>query len=64
MTDSRHCPEGESARHLAFGDLFLEDIRGYREEKLRGTGFTPVFPIWGEDTRELAMRMTESGLRL
>ncbi len=56
-------PEGESARHLAFGDLFLEDIRGYREEKLKGTGFTPVFPIWGSDTRELAMRMMGSGLR-
>ena len=59
----RELPEKETARHLAFGDLFLEDIRGYREEKLRDTGFTPVFPIWGEDTRELALRMTESGLR-
>ena len=59
----RALPEGESARHLAFGDLFLEDIREYREEKLRGTGFTPIFPIWGEDTRDLAIRMTGSGLR-
>lgn len=53
----------ESASHLAFGDLFLEDIRAYREEKLKGTGFSPIFPIWGEDTRELAMRMTGSGLK-
>ncbi len=59
----RALPEGETACHLAFGDLFLEDIRGYREDKLRDTGFTPIFPIWGEDTRDLAMRMTGSGLR-
>ena len=59
----RALPKEESARHLAFGDLFLEDIRGYREEKLRGTGFTPIFPIWGEDTRELALKMTGSGLK-
>lgn len=59
----RKLPEMNTARQLAFGDLFLEDIRGYREEKLRGTGFTPVFPIWGEDTRELALKMTGSGLK-
>ena len=59
----RKLPERDTARQLAFGDLFLEDIRGYREEKLRGTGFTPIFPIWGEDTWELALKMTESGLR-
>ena len=59
----RKLPESGTARHLAFGDLFLEDIRGYREDKLRGTGFAPIFPIWGEDTRDLAMQMTGSGLR-
>ena len=63
LEQARGLPQDEGARHLAFGDLFLEDIRGYREEKLRGTGFTPIFPIWGEDTRELAMLMTGSGLR-
>ena len=52
-----------SASHLAFGDLFLEDIRAYREEKLSGTGFTPLFPVWGEDTALLARRMIDSGLR-
>ena len=41
----RGLPESETARILAFGDLFLEDIRGYREEKLMGTGFTPILPI-------------------
>ncbi len=59
----RKLPERDTARQLAFGDLFLEDIRGYREEKLRDTGFKPIFPIWGEDTRELALKMTGSGLK-
>lgn len=48
---------------MAFGDLFLEDVRRYREERLRGTGITPVFPVWGLDTRRLAWEMVESGLR-
>lgn len=59
----RKLSESETASHLAFGDLFREDICGYREEKLKGTGFTPIFSIWGEDTRELAMRMIGAGLR-
>ena len=41
--------------HVAFGDLFLEDVRKYREERLRGTGLTPLFPLWKtKTTRELA----------
>ena len=48
---------------MAFGDLFLEDVRRYREEKLQGTGLTPVFPVWGLDTRELARQMIAAGLR-
>jgi len=48
---------------FAFGDLFLEDVRAYREEKLAGTGIQPIFPIWGRDTRELAEEMIASGLR-
>jgi uncharacterized protein (TIGR00290 family) len=47
---------------VAFGDLFLEDIRRYREDKLRGTGLTPLFPLWGRDTRELARDMIDGGL--
>jgi diphthamide synthase (EF-2-diphthine--ammonia ligase) len=38
--------------HAAFGDLFLEDIRRYREEKLAGTGLEPLFPVWGIPTNE------------
>lgn len=47
---------------VVFGDLFLEDIRRYREERLAGTGLRPVFPLWGIPTRELAARMFEAGL--
>jgi uncharacterized protein (TIGR00290 family) len=53
----------EGFTHVAFGDLFLEDVRKYREEKLAGTGLTPIFPIWGIPTDDLAVRMVESGLR-
>ena len=59
----KELPEDSGATHFAFGDLFLEDIRQYRENKLRGTGFTPVFPVWGRDTTELAREMIDSGLR-
>jgi len=47
---------------MAFGDLFLEDIRQYRESRLGGTGIEPVFPLWGIPTEELADRMLASGI--
>src|SRR5688572_33270726 len=53
----------EGFTHVAFGDLFLEDVRKYREEKLTGTGLTPIFPLWGIPTDDLAVRMVENGLR-
>jgi uncharacterized protein (TIGR00290 family) len=46
---------------VAFGDLYLEDVRRYREERMAGTGLTPLFPLWGRPTRELAEQMIESG---
>ena len=49
--------------HIAFGDLFLEDIRRYREERLAGTGLTPLFPLFGADTAALARDMIDAGLR-
>ncbi len=52
----------EGFTHVAFGDLFLEDVRRYREEKLAGTGLTPVFPIWGIPTDQLAVQ--DGGRRL
>src|SRR5438874_6334713 len=48
---------------MAFGDLFLEDIRRYRIEKLAGTGIQPIFPIWGIPTDLLAREMLAGGLR-
>lgn len=48
---------------VAFGDLFLEDVRQYRETKLAGTGIEPLFPLWGLETAELARTMVGAGLR-
>lgn len=53
----------EGFTHIAFGDLFLEDIRRYREEKLAGTGLTPLFPLFGVDTTRLAHEMIDGGLK-
>lgn len=47
---------------IAFGDLYLEDIRRYREEKLAPTGLAVEFPLWGMPTDDLAQRMVSSGL--
>jgi len=49
--------------HVAFGDLFLEDVRRYREERLAGTGLTPLFPLFGADTTRLAHEMIDAGLQ-
>jgi uncharacterized protein (TIGR00290 family) len=46
---------------VAFGDLFLEDVRRYREERLAGTGLRPLFPLWGRPTRALAEEMIALG---
>lgn len=48
---------------IIFGDLFLRDIREYREKQLQGTGLQPVFPLWLAPTRELAREMIDAGLR-
>lgn len=48
---------------IAFGDLFLEDVRHYREERLMGTGLTPIFPLWGMDTKNLVRTMLRAGMR-
>jgi len=50
-------------RHLAFGDLFLSDVRAYREALLGRLGWHPVFPLWGEDTAALARGFVEAGYR-
>ena len=48
---------------IAFGDLFLEDVRRYREDRLRGTGLEPLFPLWGKNTQVLIREMLQAGLR-
>ena len=53
----------ENISAIAFGDLFLEDIRAYRIAKLEGTGLEPLFPCWLIPTAELAQQMLTSGLR-
>jgi uncharacterized protein (TIGR00290 family) len=53
----------EGITHMAFGDLFLEDVRQYRERMLAGTGLQPIFPLWKQPTGQLADRMVAAGLR-
>jgi uncharacterized protein (TIGR00290 family) len=56
--------EADGFTHVAFGDLFLADVRRYREARLAGTGLTPMFPLWEtRPTRELALEMMDRGLR-
>ena len=53
----------EGFTHVAFGDLFLEDVRRYREERLAESGLAPLFPVWGIPTTDLAEQMIAGGLR-
>jgi uncharacterized protein (TIGR00290 family) len=53
----------DGVTHMIFGDLFLADIRAYREAKLAGTGIAPVFPLWDRPTPALARTMIASGLQ-
>jgi uncharacterized protein (TIGR00290 family) len=54
---------GAGIEAIAFGDLFLEDIRQYREDRLAGTGIRPLFPLWGIPTGTLARDMLAAGVR-
>ena len=63
MRDACASAVASGVEFVAFGDLFLEDVRRYREDHLTGTGLEPVFPLWGEDTRRLAEEMIDNGLR-
>jgi uncharacterized protein (TIGR00290 family) len=53
----------DGVSHIVFGDLFLRDIRDYREAHMARAGLTPVFPLWQRDTATLARTMLEAGLR-
>lgn len=62
MTDAMACVKANGITHTIFGDLFLEDIRAYREERLAAAGMTGIFPLWGRDTTALAHEMIASGM--
>ncbi len=53
----------DNIEYFAFGDLYLEDVRNYREDKLKGSGIKPIFPLWGTPTDTLSREMINSGLR-
>lgn len=55
--------ERDGITHIVYGDLYLEDVRAYREQKLAGSGITPVFPLWRLDSREVAEAILDSGIR-
>lgn len=63
MAEAVQRAEAAGVECVAFGDLFLEDVRAYREAKLASTRLKPVFPLWGSDTRALADEMLSGGLR-
>jgi uncharacterized protein (TIGR00290 family) len=63
MTGAMERARSEGITAIAFGDLFLADIRAYREKQLAGTGIEPLFPIWGLPTDALAREMVAAGLR-
>ena len=63
MADFVARASNDGVRCMAFGDLFLQDVRRYREERLQGTGIEAVFPLWGIPTRELLGEMLAGGLR-
>ena len=63
MTDFVMRARSEGVRCMAFGDLFLQDVRRYREERMQGTGIETVFPLWGKPTRSLLDEMLAGGLR-
>jgi uncharacterized protein (TIGR00290 family) len=63
MSDALDRAKERRIEHVAFGDLFLEDVRRYREERLSGTGISPLFPLWGIPTPDLARAMLAGGLR-
>ncbi len=62
MTNAIGEAKSSGVTHMIFGDLFLEDVRAYRERQLTGTGISPVFPVWGRPTSTLAREMIDAGV--
>jgi len=62
MCKALEAAKQERVTQMIFGDLFLEDVRAYRERMLDGSGIAPQFPLWGRPTRQLAEEMIAAGL--
>jgi uncharacterized protein (TIGR00290 family) len=62
MSQAMTQAKAEGIQHVIFGDLFLEDIRAYREKQLARCEMIPIFPLWGKETRQLAEDMVAGGL--
>lgn len=63
MTEAVEAERARGVTTFAFGDLFLEDVRRYREERLQAAGMRALFPLFGSDTAKLAREMTSAGVR-
>jgi uncharacterized protein (TIGR00290 family) len=63
MLDFVNRAKAEGIEYMAFGDLFLQNVRAYRENKLKNTGIKPLFPLWEKPTRRLAIEMISAGVR-
>jgi uncharacterized protein (TIGR00290 family) len=63
MADIVRAAADAGVAHMVFGDLFLADVRAYREQQLAGTGLSPVFPLWQRPTNVLAKEMLDAGIR-
>jgi uncharacterized protein (TIGR00290 family) len=62
MAEASATMRAQGVEHVVFGDLFLEDVRAWRETQLARAGMTGVFPLWGRETRALAEAMIADGL--
>ncbi len=63
MTEFVAAAREDDIECFAFGDLFLEDVRRYREERLAGSGIAPIFPLWDIPTQDLSREMVDAGLK-
>jgi uncharacterized protein (TIGR00290 family) len=62
MSEATAQAKAAGITHIIFGDLFLADVRAYREQNLHGTGITPLFPLWGRPTDVLARELIDGGV--
>ena len=62
MSEAVDAMKAEGVTHIIFGDIFLQDVRTYRESRLAPTGVKPIFPLWGENSAKLADAMVKEGI--